>query len=84
MQVGVKECVLLIDETDVDSHRVLGLLEDCHVMAIPKRKSTAFIILEFYTNAHLADFNVKNLQQDLANLLITSPLVHNYGIPCHC
>ena len=40
MQVGVKECLVEIDDEDVDSHRTLGLLEDCHVMATPKRKST--------------------------------------------
>ncbi|KAL6046764.1 MutS-like protein [Balamuthia mandrillaris] len=68
VQIGAKECLTMnneeeSDDSAVDSHRLSVLLESCGVME---------------TKVTKGDYSVKNLEQDLNNLLVVPPLKHNY------
>ncbi|GAM22018.1 hypothetical protein SAMD00019534_051930 [Acytostelium subglobosum LB1] len=54
LQMGVKECLIHVDEKSVDNKRVVEKLQDCDLP---------------FTDIPNADFNVKNIEQDLTTLL---------------
>ncbi|EFA85686.1 DNA mismatch repair protein [Heterostelium album PN500] len=54
LQMGVKECLIHIDDKNVDNKKVVEKLQDCDIP---------------FTDVPNADFNVKNIEQDLTRLL---------------